>query len=689
MSVKIVLHLCLLSKIVLTLGQGQESSFFNGSSTDPERIQVESCCPPGQVLKLSKNPKRHGGLFEPEVLAKCVRKRGVRRLKDEERLLNVVDWVEDKNGNMTRTEMNVSLTGSRLPTCTMGLQVFYIGSRDSAPEEPCRTKSSVSSNQISQLCIFPFTFHDVVYNECTWAMAYLTNDKPWCSTKVDEAGKHVGDGGHWGNCEPECPVSPERPGDRLMTTPRTTTSNVYDYDHEYHYIPDDDEDYYYDDGLQILPTVSVLQHPECYEVKNNYRLYSDDGEWEEVPYITRNNCETMAKSDPRYVGWTYSDGWADHYCYLLTKIRSKGYDDDFVSGLAKDNCEHKRIRRSVQYDAETEDHGLGLLKLKLNTTKFCLADEWKGDVADAHWDTSNGNLVAVGLSCDPCERKVSCLMISKLYEELGRQKGGRGNPIFDKVADKNGDQEVSLDEFKDKMESYLKMLFTTQDTNKDGLVDKVGKPLLNLNLFLTVLNNTFEIFDKNEDDAITAKDFGMHELFGVGPIKFPAPLFILYSFIDPDRNEELTLQEATEFLTKSFSILDRDDDCSIDMDEIIATLVDSKLPDDYQLAVRLLGEYYFNLASFFFENLVDITDKNKDNKMSFEELLEFGDFSLLDPMINVAHEMSGPNLGTASFLIGGTRSQDRYEVSDLWLNTLQNFLEYFKHQTEPTKSKCY
>jgi hypothetical protein len=81
---------------------------------------------------------------------------------------------------------------------------------------------------------------------------------------------------------------------------------------------------------------------DCYEVKNNYRLHSNDGEWEEIPRITQSACENRAKADPRYVGWTYADDWAVNYCYLMTHIRTKGFDSDFVSGLAKDDCENKR-----------------------------------------------------------------------------------------------------------------------------------------------------------------------------------------------------------------------------------------------------------------------------------------------------------------------------------------------------------
>ena len=69
-----------------------------------------------------------------------------------------------------------------------------------------------------------FQFNGVLYNECTWTSAHLTEHKPWCSTFVDEtgeillettsvlsltlAGHHVGGQGKWGNCGPGCPIPP-------------------------------------------------------------------------------------------------------------------------------------------------------------------------------------------------------------------------------------------------------------------------------------------------------------------------------------------------------------------------------------------------------------------------------------------------------------------------------------------------
>ena len=50
----------------------------------------------------------------------------------------------------------------------------------------------------NRLCIFPFEYKSVTYNECSTA----DNDSPWCSVKVDGSGTTVPD--NWGNCAPGC-----------------------------------------------------------------------------------------------------------------------------------------------------------------------------------------------------------------------------------------------------------------------------------------------------------------------------------------------------------------------------------------------------------------------------------------------------------------------------------------------------
>jgi hypothetical protein len=71
-------------------------------------------------------------------------------------------------------------------------------------------------------CIFPFRYNGQDFSEC------ITIDDPeyklWCSTRVDETGEHVPDGGFWGHCGPECEenkiIQPELsiapPGNQLI-----------------------------------------------------------------------------------------------------------------------------------------------------------------------------------------------------------------------------------------------------------------------------------------------------------------------------------------------------------------------------------------------------------------------------------------------------------------------------------------
>ena len=39
--------------------------------------------------------------------------------------------------------------------------------------------------------------------------AHHTNNKTWCSTKVDANGVHMSNSGNWGNCGPDCKAETE------------------------------------------------------------------------------------------------------------------------------------------------------------------------------------------------------------------------------------------------------------------------------------------------------------------------------------------------------------------------------------------------------------------------------------------------------------------------------------------------
>ncbi len=66
----------------------------------------------------------------------------------------------------------------------------------------CTSMKCVLTNaegpQTYKTCVFPFTVGNRTYSECT--KNHDKFGKLWCSTKVNEDGKHVADEDEWGYC---------------------------------------------------------------------------------------------------------------------------------------------------------------------------------------------------------------------------------------------------------------------------------------------------------------------------------------------------------------------------------------------------------------------------------------------------------------------------------------------------------
>ena len=89
---------------------------------------------------------------------------------------------------------------------------------DSSKKPVCITESGASPNAP---CIFPFRYNGVIHNSCIWEDAQYTEHKPWCSTLVDKAGHHVRRQSKWGNCGPDCPISPDNRNETTTVTGKT------------------------------------------------------------------------------------------------------------------------------------------------------------------------------------------------------------------------------------------------------------------------------------------------------------------------------------------------------------------------------------------------------------------------------------------------------------------------------------
>jgi len=78
-------------------------------------------------------------------------------------------------------------------------------------ETPSTTEGTTSSTvpcidcttEQGKACQFPFIWRNITFTTCTNYL--LEDDKPWCSTKVDQFNEHIPGIGEWGYCDSNCP----------------------------------------------------------------------------------------------------------------------------------------------------------------------------------------------------------------------------------------------------------------------------------------------------------------------------------------------------------------------------------------------------------------------------------------------------------------------------------------------------
>merc|ERR1719431_1248630 len=362
----------------------------------------------------------------------------------------------------------------------------------------------------------------------------------------------------------------------------------------------------------------------------------------------------------------------------------------------------------------------GTLVLADNTTyqagEFCLAGVFQGE---DEWDKEIQEGEAVAVMCEPCKSEVLChVLLIDVFEQLGGgdaiiTDGSYGTPVHNNyiglAADKNGDGMVDFKEFKAKVDDYVDIIFSELDKDDNGSLDKdVSMKTLSVTFFFRVLYELFLLIDMNQDDILAVEDMSapvsvfdrnkdgrisLTEFFRVSLINLPAPVYRLYASLDKDKNEKLSLDEAKNFIKGAFAMIDRNQDCSINIEEFIASLDECKLPKQYQLAVKLLGDHYLEMGDFFLRELVAAADADGDKKTTLEEIIGLKDPAVLFDIPYVAVKMGSPNYGTWSFLTGdrnshGSGYNSRWElqqaVVEMWLNVLYEFVDNRLFQSAPT-----
>ena len=177
---------------------------------------------------------------------------------------------------------------------------------------------TISGPSPSMPCVFPFQFKGIDHNQCIWDGD--SENGPWCSTNVDDDGKHISGEGNWGNCASECPFSPSPYEDKSQKTITDESSTK-------HGQTTDVNDKNVDGG--------------CFEENSKYIPLDIFGQGRSVEYDAR-ACQSRCA---RFEGCSYFSFWPhDGGCHLSRSSAKMVADSIAVSGpkrCPKDKLDYK------------------------------------------------------------------------------------------------------------------------------------------------------------------------------------------------------------------------------------------------------------------------------------------------------------------------------------------------------------
>jgi len=311
--------------------------------------------------------------------------------------------------------------------------------------------------------------------------------------------------------------------------------------------------------------------------------------------------------------------------------------------------------------------------------------------------------VAAALTCDLCKEEVICSALKSVYDKL--LKWGEQNchwfwvVYIGAMPCSMRHQEFNkFEEFKAYHESIVKDIWDMIDSDKNGELSEIlDKPEVKIgsSFLLQLATYLFEKLDIDYDDEITAFDTpmfsDMDEEDVIKSIKgklitLPSPLYAIYAQLDQDRNYALSLEEFTNFLKKIFALIDKNEDCFIDMNEIIAVLDQNKLPKDLQLGVKQILQNGLLVANHIFNRVFEVADSNQDNVTTVDEILKFSDFNIIESEFTDLVYLGAPGSQNLDFLVYDHSS--RRSRMDRWLEVLENFTSNPAFKSSISDFKC-
>ena len=256
----------------------------------------------------------------------------------------------------------------------------------------------------------------------------------------------------------------------------------------------------------------------------------------------------------------------------------------------------------------------------------------------------------------------------------------------------------TFEEFRSMFEMTIKNFWDVIDLNNDGSVNEIifqNEIGISSEALLKVSQYLSDKLDYDGDEIFSTSDWGEaigkdeeNQYIGRRLISFPAPIFNVYTRLDEDRNDGINLQEITNFRRRTFALFDRNEDCNVNLKEILETLHINNLPKDFQLVLKQLAQHQLILWNHILNRVLELSDSNQDNKTEVEEILKLSNVILFESEVDELLMLGQPNKQLLKYLTGNTQGYEKEEVIVIWLETLNNLMMNNVYETPLDDLKC-
>ena len=232
----------------------------------------------------------------------------------------------------------------------------------------------------------------------------------------------------------------------------------------------------------------------------------------------------------------------------------------------------------------------------------------------------------------------------------------------------------------------MRELWKNVNQDENGIranILKDNNQRISYNFLKSVCSFFLEKLDQNYDYKLSDEDFVGFRIrddyikLMKNIITIPYPLYVLYTYLDENKNKIFSQNEIENFIKKTFILFDKNEDCEVDLAEILEVLDEANVPVDKQLAFKMLAYQQLSVASYIVNHILKAGDLNQDGITEVEELLKVSNFNIITDIEKIVGLVRSDNL-----------IKHIFDGEDSWLTILMNLTKRDVYNNEIDTLKC-